>query len=177
MQRLMIDFLSKRIMSDKITVFVPDSHEFKQLFINGNLVSIVQCYGEYGEVEFEDKKHANLNIDSEFISKELSYYKTLFDTVYSEILSQQKSEETKPEDLIREARNNLLFQTDYLMLPDAPISEFEKKEVTAYRRALRDITEQPGFPWSGVVDSPEVPWPDKPSFLQPDDEEITVPEL
>lgn len=166
MQRLMIDFLARRIMSDKITVTIPDTYEFKQLFVDGNKVSFVQCYGDHGEVEFEDKKHANLNVDSEFISNELSYYKTLFDEVYTEILSRQKANETKPEDLVREVRNNLLYLTDYLMLPDAPISESEKEEVIAYRQDLRDLTDQSGFPWSGAVDSPEVPWPDKPSFLQ-----------
>lgn len=166
MQRLMIDFLARRIMSDKITVTIPDTYEFKQLFVDGNKVSFVQCYGDHGEVEFEDKKHANLNVDSEFISNELSYYKTLFDAVYAEISSRQKANEAKPEDLVRAERNKLLFQTDYLMLSDFPISESEKEEVIAYRQALRDITEQPGFPWSGAVDSPEFPWPDKPSFLQ-----------
>lgn len=176
MQRLMIDFLSKRIMSDETTVAITDAYEFKPLFIDGHKVSVVQCYGDRGEVEFEDKTHANLNVDSEFISNELSCYKTLFDTVYAEISSRQKANEAKPEDLVRAERNKLLFQTDYLMLSDFPISESEKEEVIAYRQALRDITEQPGFPWSGVVDSPEVPWPDKPSFLQPEDE-ITVPEL
>ena len=56
---------------------------------------------------------------------------------------------------IRMQRNNLLEQTDYLMMSDYPIESDRLAKVKIYRQALRDIPEQPGFPRSIV-------WPEKP---------------
>lgn len=54
------------------------------------------------------------------------------------------------EQAIREERNRLLAETDYLLMPDYPLSEEELVEVKAYRQQLRDLTEQEGFPDSVV---------------------------
>jgi hypothetical protein len=43
---------------------------------------------------------------------------------------------------ILDARNNLLEQSDYIMLPDYPISEEERENWAIYRQKLRDITNQ-----------------------------------
>jgi hypothetical protein len=59
---------------------------------------------------------------------------------------------------IRGNRDAKLSETDYLVVPDYPISEENLTEVKAYRQALRDITEQTGFP-------KDVSWPDVPKFL------------
>ena len=56
---------------------------------------------------------------------------------------------------IRIQRNNLLKQTDYLMMSDYPIESDRLAKVKIYRQALRDIPEQAGFPRS-------ITWPDKP---------------
>lgn len=60
---------------------------------------------------------------------------------------------------IRDRRNALLTETDYLMQPDYPISEETRTDLKAYRQALRDITKQEGFPENVV-------WPEKPSFIK-----------
>jgi hypothetical protein len=52
---------------------------------------------------------------------------------------------------IRQERNRLLVETDYLALSDNTMSA----AMTTYRQALRDITNQSGFPTS-------VTWPIKP---------------
>lgn len=52
---------------------------------------------------------------------------------------------------IRQERNRLLAETDYLALSDNTMSA----AMTTYRQALRDITNQSGFPTS-------VTWPTKP---------------
>ena len=52
-------------------------------------------------------------------------------------------------------RNNLLNDSDYLMMVDYPISDEKKQEIKVYRQALRDIPQQDGFP-DNIV------WPDKP---------------
>ena len=56
---------------------------------------------------------------------------------------------------IRMQRNNLLKQTDYLMMSDYPIESDRLAKVKIYRQALRDIPEQAGFPRT-------ITWPDKP---------------
>lgn len=59
---------------------------------------------------------------------------------------------------VRDIRNTKLSETDYLMTSDYPISEENLAEVKVYRQALRDITEQEGFP-------KDVIWPEAPKFL------------
>ena len=58
---------------------------------------------------------------------------------------------------IIQRRNNLLNDSDYLMMADYPISDEKKQEIKVYRQALRDIPQQDGFP-DNVV------WPDKPAI-------------
>lgn len=41
---------------------------------------------------------------------------------------------------IREERNKLLKETDYLMQPDYPLTEEKRQEWKIYRQQLRDIT-------------------------------------
>ena len=64
--------------------------------------------------------------------------------------SQKKNE-------VIQIRNNLLNDSDYLMMVDYPISDEKKQEIKAYRQALRDIPQQDGFP-DNIV------WPDKPAI-------------
>jgi len=52
---------------------------------------------------------------------------------------------------VREKRNSLLAETDYLALSDTTLSS----EMSTYRQALRDVTSQAGFPTN-------VTWPPKP---------------
>ena len=70
----------------------------------------------------------------------------------------KKSEEQKLNELateIRSKRNLLLAETDYLLMPDYPISEEYLEKVKEYRQQLRDITEQENFPT--IVVFPEFP--------------------
>lgn len=53
---------------------------------------------------------------------------------------------------LRSKRNTLLAASDWTQLPDAPV---DQTAWAAYRQALRDVTDQEGFP-ANVV------WPDKP---------------
>jgi hypothetical protein len=55
---------------------------------------------------------------------------------------------------IRNERDELLEESDYAVLPDAPVTDVE--EWKTYRQALRDIPQQPGFP-------NDIDWPKKPS--------------
>ena len=52
--------------------------------------------------------------------------------------------------LIRQQRDALLLATDYMMMPDYPMSELARENLKVYRQALRDVPEQPDFPNSVV---------------------------
>lgn len=58
---------------------------------------------------------------------------------------------------VRKRRNELIAATDYLMIPDYPITDSAREAVSRYRQQLRDIPEQDGFPFDVVFpDKPEV---------------------
>lgn len=54
---------------------------------------------------------------------------------------------------VRELRNRRLAECDWTQLGDAPV---DAVAWAIYRQALRDISEQPGFPW-------EITWPEEPA--------------
>lgn len=53
-------------------------------------------------------------------------------------------------DLIRKRRNQLLTNSDPSQLSDFPGTAEEKSLFTQIRQQLRDIPQQPGFPWTVV---------------------------
>lgn len=53
---------------------------------------------------------------------------------------------------VRAQRNKLLASCDWTQLPDAPV---DPAPWATYRQELRDVTDQPGFPW-------EITWPEAP---------------
>lgn len=65
---------------------------------------------------------------------------------------------------LRTERDRRLAATDYLLMPDYPISDDQRAVVQAYRQALRDLPAQPGAPWDGGGEA--TPWPEIPNVLQ-----------
>lgn len=55
-----------------------------------------------------------------------------------------------------EGRHKLLLASDWATLPDVNLTDAQKAEWATYRQALRDITDQPGYPL-------EVVWPTPPA--------------
>lgn len=62
---------------------------------------------------------------------------------------------------VRSERDMRITATDYLVMPDYPLDTEKLEEIKVYRQALRDLPQQPGFPWNGP-DDPECPWPVEP---------------
>ena len=59
---------------------------------------------------------------------------------------------------VRAKRDQLLAQTDYLLLPDYPMSKDNMPAVLKYRQDLRDVP--------ATFDSPDtIVWPRRPAFL------------
>ena len=56
---------------------------------------------------------------------------------------------------VRAKRNELLSETDYMMMKDYPLSSEKEQQLAEYRQQLRDITKQSGFPR-------DITWPEKP---------------
>lgn len=59
---------------------------------------------------------------------------------------------------VRAERDSKIGETDYLAMPDYPLSEEDRAVVMTYRQALRDLPAQEGFPR-------EVVWPGIPKVL------------
>ena len=75
---------------------------------------------------------------------------------YSESAGKLVADETVIASNVRAQRSALLKDSDWTQLADCPLDESELSEWAAYRQALRDITDQPGFPM-------EVVWPTPPA--------------
>lgn len=57
--------------------------------------------------------------------------------------------------IIREKRNQLLRESDWTQVPDAPFNVEEKEAIRLYRQQLRDIPQQEGFP--DTYSFPQIP--------------------
>ena len=56
-------------------------------------------------------------------------------------------------EFVRHKRNKLLEQSDWSQMPDAPV---DRSAWATYRQALREVPQQPGFPF-------DVVWPEAPA--------------
>lgn len=70
--------------------------------------------------------------------------------------------DTVPErfEMLRTARDARLKATDYMLMPDYPISAAMLNAVKAYRASLRDLPAMQGAPWDGGGSL--TPWPELP---------------
>ena len=65
---------------------------------------------------------------------------------------------------LRTERDRRLTATDFLLMPDYPISGDQRAVVQTYRQALRDLPSQDGTPWDGGGEA--TPWPELPAGLK-----------
>ena len=59
---------------------------------------------------------------------------------------ERPQEEGAAEAATRYQRDALVRETDWMVLPDSPLSAGDHEKVLTYRQALRDVPAQPGFP-------------------------------
>jgi hypothetical protein len=129
-----------------------------------NDVHAVQWYHDHGEIEYTDNR-PNLEIES------LGLYSKCINTFNSEKERRERKciQEELEYELTRDywgefrmIRDYLLNESDWVLLPDAPISEEKKELWIQYRQELRDfpsIVEDPK-PYANDIDR-EL-WPQKP---------------
>lgn len=78
-------------------------------------------------------------------------------------LADYNSEEARFERL-RSGRDQRLAATDYLLMPDYPLSDDQRIILQVYRQALRDLPSQEGAPWDGGAE--DTPWPEIPNWVK-----------
>lgn len=78
-------------------------------------------------------------------------------------LAEYNSEEARFERL-RSGRDRRLAATDYLLMPDYPLSDDQRTILQIYRQALRDLPSQEGAPWDGGAE--DTPWPEIPNWVK-----------
>ena len=94
---------------------------------------------------YNEETTVNLRADGkpagiEYLKRTLKFYGF---TIGEELLTDEERAEAA-----RKKRDTLLTATDYLLLPDYPLSTEKLEAVKTYRQALRDVPEQAGFPAS-----------------------------
>ena len=138
----------------KITNGRPEAYSLRQLRHDNPNVSFpkdpsVELLASYGVYPYTRPAHAEYDglawrlIDDDFVEvngARMLPYKL-------EALPLEQVERN-----VRDHRNNLLADTDWTQVADAPV---DQAAWAAYRQALRDITAQEGFPYN-------VAWPTKP---------------
>jgi hypothetical protein len=90
-------------------------------------------------------------------------------------IEQKISNAEKRNRFIERSRNNLLFQSDWSMLPDNRLSDAKREEWSLYRQALRDIPANVN--WDDIKCSADVPWPRLAGVPEPAPDEIVNPFL
>lgn len=59
------------------------------------------------------------------------------------------------EAIVKKQRDELLYKSDWTQISNNPLTPAKQEEWAIYRQQLRDITQQPGYPFNVV-------WPTKP---------------
>lgn len=72
--------------------------------------------------------------------------------------------ETARFERLRSVRDQRLAATDYLLMPDYPLSDDQRTILQVYRQALRDLPSQEGAPWDGGAE--DTPWPEIPNWVK-----------
>lgn len=148
-------------MSDRITIINNDNGTV-DVMLNGenlqnvpttnldSLIHAVQWYGDHGEIEYND--HNEEITDFSQFDSILEERNEELNRIIQEQLDQEPTEEEKD----RFQRDELLKQTDWIVIKYVDLNEPTPEEWLEYRQALRDVTEQDGFPGNVV-------WPEEPT--------------
>ena len=111
----------------------------------------LQWHDGAGHIEYTDGQ-ANRPLTAADYDVEVAPFTALWQAEYDR-LEEERNRPLTPEEkaeLIRQQRDALLSATDYMMMPDYPMSELARENLKVYRQALRDVPEQPDFPNSVV---------------------------
>jgi len=154
-------------MADRITIINNDNGTV-DVNLNGSNVEqvptknldstihAVQWYGDHGEVEYVDHNEEITDF-SEFdiiLTDRQNEIDRRDEEAIAEALANEPSESEKD----RSNRDILLMETDWIVIKYIDLGQSVPQEWADYRQALRDITEQDGFPGNVV-------WPEEPTTV------------
>lgn len=105
---------------------------------------------DFDEAKTVDLQSSGGLADEAYLRRTLEFYGY---PVGDELLTDEDRAEA-----VRKKRDQLLSDTDYLLMPDYPLEALELEAVKTYRQALRDVPEQSGFPKT-------IEWPSKPEVI------------
>lgn len=130
-------------MSYEITMFDKDAGVVRAVFTDGSLTStqhirVPQDFN--GDYDIEALSSILTNLEAQVFSNAPS------NTEAVEALVVVKEPTPDCEECARSRRDMLLVMTDWTQLLDAALTQEQKDEAVTYRQALRDVTQQAGFP-------------------------------
>lgn len=105
---------------------------------------------DFDEAKTVDLQSSGGLADEAYLRRTLEFYGY---PVGDELLTDEDRAEAA-----RKKRDQLLSDTDYLLMPDYPLEAAELEAVKTYRQALRDVPEQARFPSA-------IEWPSKPEVI------------
>ena len=111
----------------------------------------------YDELKYKPIKFIFTKNENREIYTRSYEFAELTEEEYEQVL-QRKTEEAFVS--LRNQRDKLLAETDYLLMPDYPITEEKLQVIKEYRQALRDLPSHEDAPWLGKA----IPWPTKPTI-------------
>ena len=163
------------VPSDKVIIVDGNPLQFETAFdleSGHNGVHAIQWHEGKGHIEFEDgSPNKELEGEDDY-EGQIAYYVGLYDDEAARLAKVEAEAEKAAEELynseeqrwirLRAKRNELMAETDYLMMDDYPITDECRAAFEAYRQALRDITSQDGAPWTDDT----IPWPTKPEIVK-----------
>ena len=163
------------VPSDKVIIVDGNPLQFETAFdleSGHNGVHAIQWHEGKGHIEFEDgSPNKELECEDDY-EGQIAYYVGLYDDEAARLAKVEAEAEKAAEELynseeqrwirLRAKRNELIAETDYLMMDDYPITDECRAAFEAYRQALRDITSQDGAPWTDDT----IPWPTKPEIVK-----------
>lgn len=139
MQELDQDMKELEIQEQQEIEQVPNTYYYDKLYEDKHLGSFTESTKLAHQLGWQDNAVAITDTEvSEFNG-----------WIYLKGYAPKKTEEQKLNELadkVRSKRNLLLTETDYLLMPDYPISKEYSEKVKEYRQQLRDLTKQDGFP-------------------------------
>lgn len=136
-------------MSYEITMFDKDAGVVRAIFTDGSLTStqhIKVPQDGNGDYDTEELSSVLTNLEAQVLTNAPSNSEAV------EALVVVKEPTPDCEECARSRRDMLLTITDWTQALDVALTQDQKDEAVTYRQALRDVTQQAGFPES-------VEWP------------------
>jgi hypothetical protein len=140
------------VVEDNLRVLFPH-HVFPKLITPADVEPF--GFGIYEFTQIPPDRYPNKIIETTPVLRENGIWYQAWSEVEM-TAEEQEVATTQEANQMRTQRNFRLMQSDWSQLPDAKITAEKKTEWVTYRQALRDITDQAGFPWT-------ITWPTQPS--------------